>query len=245
MGNILSFDNEQDNSEQNNSELEIKCDDILFDSTKSIISRSFEIPTLRDVKLYCLKMIVNIITSEDKFYTKDDKLFLYLCHNNCISNKMLLAYLHNSDKGSFFYSEIDKDWLLDFIYLFYFDRIIIFDQFRNNRKTNKNEPYDTHKDIKIVKYQAYISQMIFLMLESKEISNEENLCFQFLNESLIPKSNMVKKLAEQYPLLFFKIIKYLFENDKEKYQNIVDYFIESLWYTASYQFFKQTFINKN
>lgn len=247
MGSIFTI---LSNDKQNDNHREIQ--NIKEEYMNSIINQNMiesinhiTIPNLEDSRIYCLKKIINILTDKDIYHVKENVLFLYFYRNESISEEIILQYIQHSAEGTSFYKEIDNNWLLDFLYLFYFNETNMLDTFREESNKNKAKPYSNNRSITTVKYCIYINEMMSYMIGLKKCSFDEYIIFKNISLLLLPKSNIMKILSERYPLLFFKILKYKFENEKKQYEHIVLYFIESLWYTSSYQIFKYYIQNKH
>lgn len=235
----ISFSNFYSPNCLNDKLVELNSNNILIEKYYLMFLKQNQITMFIDynsVRLYTLKKLFNILTNETIFQLNNDIFLTYIINNkDVIDKKIIFQYMQNTISKSAFFSKItDENWLADFYYIFYFDSLNNLDNHRITMNSFK-KPYDNMKTVNI-NYCYYLKNKFNAYLETVDITEDEILnIFQKIPFNTLNNNVLLIKLAERYPYLFFKVVKYISISHRIFIDSICSFLIDKLWYTPSYK----------
>lgn len=171
-------------------------------------------------KNYALISVIEILNTNTYEPKEQDFIFKHLINNESVSDDVFVKYLRYSVKGTFFSDPSDIHWLLDFFYCILSDNLSNFEMFLNEKVSyNKSKSFFVDSNKRMLK-----------SVKDYSITFDEKL---YLAELKLNDNNL-KLLAERYPLLLLKYLKYLSLYDFVLYDRILPYITFEYRYTEFY-----------
>ena len=239
-------------SSKSENEEKIEIDRNLYKERKDEIQFFINInskpKSIKRIKCSCLLLIVNEINKnkiqEKLLESLLNDFFIFLTFK-LKSTKLLIKYIKESKTNSFF-SESNNSWLLDFYYLFYFDKLeiinsktlcysnFVYDE-ENNDYTNLSKvwkiKYDTTNDINIIQF-INEKELILEFIKKIDLNNDE---LSILNKVDID-SQLCLTLAVKYDFLFIFILKSTYLKNMIKFNLICNMFIDNCRHSSIFKF---------